>query len=76
MCCKRAKTNVSADTLEELAATGAIPEASAGAWRTTIGDEQPRTRAGEFVMFTSFLDRRFALPSSKFFQRFLAFYGI
>ena len=71
-----AKTKVSTGTLEEWASTGTIPEASAGAWRTATGDEQPRTRAGEFVMFTIFLDRGFALSSSEFFRRFLAFYGI
>ena len=71
-----AKTKVPADTLEEWDATGAIPEASASAWRTTTGDEQPQTRVGEFMMFTSFLGRGFVLPSSEFFQRFLAFYRI
>ena len=35
-----AKTKVSANTLEEWPATGVIPEASAGAWRTATGDDQ------------------------------------
>ena len=62
------KSKVSAATLEEWAAAGALPDASTGAWRAASGDERPRTREGEFVVFTSFLDRGLAFPSSEFFR--------
>ena len=70
------KSKVSAATLEEWATAGALPNASSGAWRAATGDEQPWTWQGEFVMFASFLDRGLAFPSSEFFRRFFAFYGI
>ena len=63
-----AKSKVSAATLEEWATAGALPDGSTGAWRATTGDERPRTREGEFVVFTSFLDRGLAFPSSEFFR--------
>jgi hypothetical protein len=37
---------------------------------------EPLPRPGEFVLFLSFLDRGFALPSSDFIRQLLAFYGI
>ena len=38
-----AKSKVSSVTLEEWADAGALPDASTGAWRAAIDDEQPRT---------------------------------
>ena len=71
-----AKSKVSAAMLEEWATAGALPDGSTGTWRAATGDEQPRPRLGEFVMFASFVDRGLAFPSSEFFRRFQAFYGI
>ena len=71
-----AKSKVSAATLEEWVTAGALPDGSTGAWRAATGDEQPRPRQGAFVMFASFLDLGLAFPSSEFFRRFLAIYGI
>ena len=55
-----AKSKVSATTLEEWVTAGALPDGSTGAWWAATGDEQPRTHQGEFVMFSSFLDRGLA----------------
>jgi hypothetical protein len=46
-------------------------------WRIpTASETGPLPRPGEFILFVSFLNRGFALPSSKFLHQLLAFYDI
>ena len=39
-------------------------------------ESTPSPRNGEFIVFTSQLERGLGFPTSKFFRRFLAFYAI
>ena len=42
----------------------------------SLTEVAPSPRDGEFILFTSQLERGLRLPSSKFFRRFLAYYAI
>src|SRR5215216_5679263 len=49
----------------------------AGRWRIpAAGEVTPDLREGEFICFTSHLERGLGFPTSLFFRRFCAFYGI
>ncbi|KAK1650279.1 hypothetical protein QYE76_068084 [Lolium multiflorum] len=71
------KSKVTRESLLPYVASGVIPEFKQERWRVPPANEvEPLTRPGEFVLFLSFLDRGFALPSSDFIRQLLAFYGI
>ncbi|KAK1653000.1 hypothetical protein QYE76_070805 [Lolium multiflorum] len=71
------KSKVTRESLLPYVAAGIIPEFKQERWRVPPANEvEPLPRPGEFVLFLSFLDRGFALPSSDFIRQLLAFYGI
>ncbi|KAK1691770.1 hypothetical protein QYE76_008467 [Lolium multiflorum] len=71
------KSKVTRESLLPYVASGVIPEFKQERWRVPAANEvEPLPRPGEFVLFLSFLDRGFALPSSDFIRQLLAFYGI
>ncbi|KAM0881800.1 hypothetical protein ACQ4PT_032721 [Festuca glaucescens] len=58
-------------------AASVIPEFKKNRWRIpTAAETEPLPRPGEFVVFVSFLDRGFAIPTSTFFHQLLVFYNI
>ncbi|KAK1648843.1 hypothetical protein QYE76_066648 [Lolium multiflorum] len=71
------KSKVTRESLLPYVASGVIPEFNRERWRVPPADEvEPLPRPGEFVIFLSFLDRGFALPTSDFLRQLLAFYNI
>jgi hypothetical protein len=71
------KSKVTREALLPYISAGVIPEMSRERWRVPAANEtEPLPRPGEFVIFMSFLDRGFALPTSNFLQQLLAFYSI
>ncbi|KAK1648904.1 hypothetical protein QYE76_066709 [Lolium multiflorum] len=71
------KSKVTRESLLPYVASGVIPEFNRERWRVPPADEvEPLPRPGEFVIFLSFLDRGFALPTSDFLRQLLAFYSI
>jgi hypothetical protein len=71
------KSKVTRESLLPYISDGIIPEFWHERWRVPGANEtEPRPRPGEFVIFTSFLDRGFALPTSDFLRQLLAFYDI
>ncbi|KAK1698784.1 hypothetical protein QYE76_015481 [Lolium multiflorum] len=71
------KSKVTRESLLPYVASGIIPEFNRERWRVPPADEvEPLPRPGEFVIFLSFLDRGFALPTSDFLRQLLAFYSI
>ncbi|KAK1692934.1 hypothetical protein QYE76_009631 [Lolium multiflorum] len=71
------KSKVTRESLLPYVASGVIPEFNRERWRVPPADEvEPSPRPGEFVIFSSFLDRGFALPTSDFLRQLLAFYSI
>ncbi|KAK1608209.1 hypothetical protein QYE76_031882 [Lolium multiflorum] len=71
------KSKVTRESLLPYVASGVIPEFNRERWRVPPANEvEPLPRPGEFVIFSSFLDRGFALPTSEFLQQLLAFYSI
>ncbi|KAK1648130.1 hypothetical protein QYE76_065935 [Lolium multiflorum] len=71
------KSKVTRESLLPYVASGVIPEFNKERWRVPPANEvEPLPRPGEFVLFLSFLDRGFALPTSDFLRQLLAFYSI
>ncbi|KAK1625972.1 hypothetical protein QYE76_000287 [Lolium multiflorum] len=71
------KSKVTRESLLPYVASGVIPEFKQERWRVPPANEvEPLPRPGEFVIFLSFLDRGFALPTSDFLRQLLAFYNI
>ncbi|KAK1606524.1 hypothetical protein QYE76_030197 [Lolium multiflorum] len=71
------KSKVTRESLPPYVAAGIIPEFKQERWRVPAANEvEPLPRPGEFVIFLSFLDRGFALPTSDFLRQLLAFYNI
>ncbi|KAK1680107.1 hypothetical protein QYE76_040955 [Lolium multiflorum] len=71
------KSKVTRESLLPYVASGVIPEFNKERWRVPPANEvEPLPRPGEFVLFLSFLDRGFALPTSDFLRQLLAFYNI
>ncbi|KAK1601133.1 hypothetical protein QYE76_008068 [Lolium multiflorum] len=71
------KSKVTRESLLPYVASGVIPEFNQERWRVPPANEtEPLPRPGEFVIFMSFLDRGFALPTSDFLRQLLAFYSI
>ncbi|KAK1618265.1 hypothetical protein QYE76_023782 [Lolium multiflorum] len=71
------KSKVTRESLLPYVASGVIPEFKQERWRVPPANEvEPLPRPGEFVIFLSFLDRGFALPTSDFLRQLLAFYSI
>ncbi|KAK1661435.1 hypothetical protein QYE76_049594 [Lolium multiflorum] len=70
------KSKVTKESLLPYISAGVIPEYRHERWRVPAANEtEPRLRSGELV-FTSFLDRGFTLPTSDFLCQLLAFYNI
>ncbi|KAK1685170.1 hypothetical protein QYE76_046018 [Lolium multiflorum] len=68
------KSKVTRESLLPYVASGVIPEFKLERWRVPPANEvEPLPR---FVIFLSFLDRGFALPTSDFLRQLLAFYSI
>ncbi|KAK1601946.1 hypothetical protein QYE76_027051 [Lolium multiflorum] len=70
------KSKVTRESLLPYVASGVIPEFNRERWRVPPADGGTPPAAGEFVIFLSFLDRGFALPTSDFLRQLLAFYSI
>ncbi|KAK1650849.1 hypothetical protein QYE76_068654 [Lolium multiflorum] len=71
------KSKVTKEALIPYISTGIIPEINRERWRVSaVNETEPLPRPGEFVIFMSFLDRGFALPTSDFMRQLLAFYSI
>jgi hypothetical protein len=71
------KSKVTREALIAYVSAGFIPEYRPERWRVPAKNKtEPLPRPGEFVIFLSFLDSGFALPSSEFLQQLLAFYNI
>ncbi|KAK1611154.1 hypothetical protein QYE76_034827 [Lolium multiflorum] len=71
------KSKVTRESLLPYVASGVIPEFKQERWRVPPANEvEPLPRPGEFVIFLSFLDRGFALPTSDFLRPLLAFNNI
>ncbi|KAK1605558.1 hypothetical protein QYE76_029231 [Lolium multiflorum] len=71
------KSKVTRESLHPNISAGIIPEFQHERWRVPAANKtEPQPRLGEFVIFTSFLERGFALPTSDFLRQLLAFYDI
>jgi hypothetical protein len=71
------KSKVTREALLPYVFAGIIPEMNRERWRVPATNEtEPLPRTGEFMIFMSFLDRGFAVPSSDFLRQLLAFYNI
>ncbi|KAK1698457.1 hypothetical protein QYE76_015154 [Lolium multiflorum] len=71
------KSKVTREALLPYISAGIIPMMSRERWRVPATNEtEPLPRTGEFVIFMSFLDRGFAVPTSDFLRQLLAFYNI
>ena len=70
------KSKLKAEDLLPYIAQGVIPERKRNRWRVPSDEEIPTPNPGEFVVFLSFLDRGLSFPTSHFFRRLLAYYGI
>ncbi|KAK1644195.1 hypothetical protein QYE76_062000 [Lolium multiflorum] len=58
-------------------AAGAPPPDSSGGGHASAGEEvEPKPEPGERVVFGAHLDRGLGLPASRFFRRFLEFFGL
>ena len=53
-----------------------IPEKAANQWRILGNEQWPMPLPGEFVVFTSHLERGLSFPTSRFLCQFLNFYKI
>ena len=53
-----------------------LPEKAENQWRIPGVEGWPMPRRGEFVVFTSFLERGLSFPTSRFLRQFLSFYRI
>jgi hypothetical protein len=70
------KSKVTKEALIPYISAGIIPEMAREKWRVPAANEtEPLPRTGEFVIFMSFLDRGFAVPTSDFLRQLLAFYN-
>ena len=70
-------STVSVPTLQELVATGHLPELTVARECVVPGTEStPQPPAGYVVSFVNFHDRGFALPADRFFRGLLHEYGI
>jgi hypothetical protein len=71
------KSKVTKEALILYISAGIIPEMSREIRQVSAANEmEPLPRTGQFVIFMSFLDRGFAVPSSDFLRQLLAFYNI
>ena len=70
-------STVSVSTLQELVASGHLPELTAAReWIVPGTESMPQPPAGYVVSFVNFHDRGFALPANRFFRGLLHEYGI
>jgi hypothetical protein len=53
-----------------------IPEKAQNQWRIPGKEQWPMPMPGEFVVFTSYLERGLSFPTSRFLRQFLNFYKI
>ena len=70
-------STVSASNLQELVASGHLPELTeAREWILPGSESTPQPPTGYVVSFVNFHDRGFALPADRFFRGLLHEYGI
>jgi hypothetical protein len=55
---------------------GVLPEKQISAWQCCYGEEFPSKDMDQTVMFKSFYEKGFALPTGAFFHGLLHFYGL
>jgi hypothetical protein len=69
MAIKRAwsRSTVSCHQLRPFINVGLLPAEDAGKWRVPGDEPEPAVQDGEFVVFTSFLERGLSFPMFEFF---------
>nr|ABA97605.1 retrotransposon protein, putative, unclassified [Oryza sativa Japonica Group] len=71
-----APSGVTEENLKEMVAHGVFPAKEIIGWRPAFGEVFPTPNTHEVVVFSHFFCGRFSLPTSRFFQGILNFYGI
>ncbi|RLN28886.1 orf3 [Panicum miliaceum] len=62
--------------IEALGAQGLLPEKAISEWRSCTGEAFPSEDRNKMVVFRSFYENGFGLPSGAFFQGLLHYYGL
>ena len=62
--------------LEDMERRGVLPHRALLPWRPAEREEFPTENSGETVVFTSFFERGFSLPTGSFFRGLLRYYGL
>src|SRR5205809_968754 len=70
------KSTVTEKDLERMVNDKVLPKKSLIGWRAAAGEPFPTANTGELVVFEPFFYHGFGLPTNKFFQGILDFYGI
>jgi hypothetical protein len=71
------KEKLKSEDLLTLVNSGFLPEKEMDLWRTATGDPYPmKKNLDEILMFTRFVERGLALPTSDFFKGMLRYYDI
>ena len=70
------RSTCKAEHLRPFCNSKVIPEKKENSWRLPGAEQWPMPTKGEFVVFTSFLERGLSFPTSRFLRQFLNFYRI
>jgi len=70
------RSTITEEHLRRMVKDGVLPEKEIIGWRAADGELFPIANTGELVVFEPFFYRGFSLPTNKFFQGLLYFYGI
>lgn len=65
-----------ARAIEEIVHNGFLPRKELSGWRSAEGEEFPSENTAEITVFRSFYECGFGVPTSDFFRRLIAFYGV
>ena len=69
-------SKVTESMLLDMEQRGVLPLCALLPWRSEKGEAFPTENSGETVVFTSFFERGFSLPTGSFFRGLLLYYGL